>query len=85
MEPTPPPAPLCSFLEAWRGQCGKPVVEGHRYCRAHLGVKCWNEGCSNQATIECANTFQFVCGVPYCSDCGEHKWCYAKVSEANRG
>lgn len=55
---------MCKFEIAWVGQCKKPVVEGTEYCTEHLSLKC--RICGEQATHECAETFQFVCGVPLC-------------------
>lgn len=56
----------CTFDKAWIGPCGKPAgVDG--LCSEHLGKKCTS--CGGQATRECDDTFQFVCGAPLCNDC----------------
>lgn len=67
----------CKFSEAWRGACGKETEEGKEYCKEHyldplnpetdsLFSKNQCRVCKEQATHECAETFQFVCGVPLC-------------------
>ncbi len=53
----------CEFDIAWRGPCG---VEN---CPDHSGLSCIS--CGEQATHECDETGQFVCGAPLCDDC-EH-------------
>ena len=52
----------CQFDIAWQGKCGKPTIEGSKYCKEHDGLKCKN--CGNQATHECSETFGLVCGAP---------------------
>lgn len=54
----------CKFDKAWIGYCKKETVEGENYCAEHINTKC--AICGEQATHECAETFQFVCGTPLC-------------------
>lgn len=62
----------CKYDVAWVGRCKKDVVEGTEYCPDHLNhvdndsykAKCCQ--CGEQATHECPETFQFVCGSPLC-------------------
>ena len=62
----------CRFDNAWIGPCGGSTVEDSEYCKIHLGLMCI--GCrTKQATRECSETMQFVCGAPLCDDC-EHKF-----------
>lgn len=58
----------CQFDLAWRGPCNKPVAE--RMCEEHARLKC--SSCGAQATRECEETMQFVCGSLLCDDC-EHE------------
>lgn len=58
----------CGFQKAWVGRCGKPVHE-NGMCEEHSKIKCVS--CGAQATHECSETGQFVCGAPLCDDC-EH-------------
>jgi len=58
----------CKFQIAWRGQCCKPIHE-NGMCEEHSKVKCVS--CGAQATHECSETGQLVCGAPLCDDC-EH-------------
>jgi len=58
----------CRFDKAWVGKCDKPADESG-FCEEHKGVKCVS--CGAQATHECPETGQFVCGAPLCDDC-EH-------------
>lgn len=55
---------MCKFNEAWIGICKGENVKGKDYCEKHLDVKC--EICGNQATHNCAETMQFVCGTNLC-------------------
>jgi transcriptional regulator NrdR family protein len=58
----------CKFVKAWIGQCKKEAnVNG--FCKEHIGMKCVS--CGAQATHECEETGQVVCGAPLCDDC-EH-------------
>ena len=57
----------CSFDRAWIGRCGNDAENG--LCEEHKGVKCCS--CGKQATRECSETMQLVCGAPLCDDC-EH-------------
>lgn len=67
---------LCIFNLAWIGYCKKEVVPGTHFCEEHLGVKCKNPGCDNQAIAQCDATSVLVCGAPFCEQCGRHKACY---------
>jgi len=58
----------CKFQIAWVGQCKEPAVE-NGMCEKHSKIKCVS--CGAQATRECSETGQFVCGAPLCDDC-EH-------------
>lgn len=58
----------CSFGRAWIGECGNDADESG-FCEKHKGIKCCS--CGKQATRECSETMQFVCGAPLCDDC-EH-------------
>lgn len=40
------------------------TLEGKEYCLEHSKTNCVI--CGEQATHECAETFQFVCGTPLC-------------------
>lgn len=57
----------CKFDRAWIGACGKPTAT--TFCDEHSKEKCCS--CGGQATRECDETGQFVCGFPLCNDC-EH-------------
>lgn len=59
--------PKCKFNKAWIGNCDKE--SDNNYCEEHTGIKCCS--CGNDATHQCAETGQFVCGAPLCDDC-EH-------------
>ncbi len=59
----------CQFDKAWIGKCDNPTTEGSKYCKEHTDLKCCS--CGKQATRECSETMQFVCGFPLCDDC-EH-------------
>lgn len=59
----------CKFDIAWVGKCKKSVVEGSDFCMEHAKEKCGS--CGAQATHECPETGQFVCGVALCDEC-EH-------------
>lgn len=54
----------CKFDKAWQGKCGAPTVEDSHYCEEHTGLVCCV--CGEQATHDCRETFQFVCGFPLC-------------------
>jgi hypothetical protein len=80
----------CMFDVSWLGFCGdityewykerygEHVGEGHPLCEHHKTITCSNSGCDNQAVGECDATSQFVCGYPYCAECGAHLRCYPK-------
>lgn len=55
----------CKFIKAWIGECGQDADESG-YCGEHK-IKCCS--CGAQATHECVETLQFVCGAPLCGDC----------------
>jgi hypothetical protein len=57
---------MCKFNIAWVGKCKK---DGDPFCDKHASMKC--AVCRNQATRECPETGQFVCGEILCDDC-EH-------------
>ena len=67
-QPTTPPK-TCKFSLAWIGKCGKPSGE-NEFCPHHLTVKCCM--CGKQATHECPETLQLVCGFPICDTCKHH-------------
>lgn len=54
----------CKFVKAWQGKCNAPTVEDSLYCKEHNGEACCV--CGEQATHDCSETFQFVCGFPLC-------------------
>jgi hypothetical protein len=54
----------CGYDEAWRGPCKNEAP-----CADHASKVC--ASCGAPATRSCAETGQFVCGAPLCSDC-EH-------------
>jgi len=56
----------CRYDLAWRGPCGKPAIS-NGFCETHREEKCCR--CKKQATRECEETGQFVCGAPLCDDC----------------
>lgn len=60
---------MCKFNEAWIGICNKESIKEEDYCEKHLNTKC--EICGNQATHNCSETMQFVCGINLCDslDC----------------
>ena len=58
----------CKFSKAWIGTCKKPADESG-FCEEHKGQVCCS--CGKQATHDCAETMQFVCGFFLCDDC-EH-------------
>lgn len=64
----------------FRGNMAPPIyaVKGEIYCEHHLGIKCSNPGCDNQACGECDCASSLVCGAPYCAECGQHFSCYPK-------
>lgn len=59
----------CEFGKAWIGLCNEPTDGDNNYCEEHIAIKCCS--CGNQATKECSETSQFVCGFPLCNEC-EH-------------
>jgi hypothetical protein len=60
---------MCKFNKAWIGICNKENIIGEEYCEEHLQIKC--SVCGEQATHDCHETNQFVCGTPLCDklDC----------------
>src|ERR1035437_66469 len=59
----------CKFDIAWVGKCNRPVVDGKSVCQEHLEQICCS--CGAQATRQCEETGQFVCGELLCDNC-EH-------------
>lgn len=55
---------ICNFNEAWIGKC-----ENESPCEKHANQTC--ASCGAQATHDCEQTGQFVCGSPLCDEC-EH-------------
>ena len=56
----------CNFSKAWIGKC-KNEADESGFCEEHRAVKCVS--CGKQATHECDETGQFVCGAPLCDEC----------------
>jgi len=73
----PPTAPIlitapvvkCNFYKAWIGKCRNKADESG-YCEEHKGLKCCS--CGDQATHDCEETMQLVCGCLLCANC-EHE------------
>lgn len=59
----------CEYRLAYYGKCQKL---GRPYCELHSNMNCVS--CGNQATHECEETFQFVCGYPLCDNCIDNGW-----------
>lgn len=59
---------LCKWSIAWRGRCNAQAVD-QDLCVKHHGKTC--HSCGAEATHECEETGQFVCGAPLCNEC-EH-------------
>lgn len=57
---------MCEYGIAWVGKC---KLDGEPFCTKHAPEKC--SSCGEQATHECDETGQFVCGSPLCAKC-EH-------------
>lgn len=57
----------CKFVKAWIGDCNAPTEQGQEYCEIHSKMVC--AVCGKQATHDCAETYQFVCGIPLCDEC----------------
>jgi hypothetical protein len=55
---------MCNFDKAWIGKCKESNVEGKEYCEEHTKEVC--SICGEQATHDCAETMQFVCGANLC-------------------
>jgi len=55
---------MCEFIVAWVGKCNKESQE--KFCKQHKDIEC---KCGKQATHECSQTSQFVCGKPLCNEC----------------
>jgi len=58
----------CKFQMAWVGKCKEPAVK-NGMCEKHSKLICVS--CGAQATHDCQETGQFVCGADLCDDC-EH-------------
>jgi hypothetical protein len=58
----------CKWQEAWVGPC-KESEDESGFCKKHKGLKCCS--CGAQATHNCEETGQFVCGEFLCGEC-EH-------------
>ena len=62
----------CKFDVSWVGRCRNTAVPDTEYCLDHLQDpegKRWKGTCvtcGEQATHDCEDTFQFVCGAPLC-------------------
>ena len=56
----------CNYDLAWVGKCKQPATYGD-YCEEHAVITC--ASCGEQATHQCDETGQFVCGAPLCDDC----------------
>jgi hypothetical protein len=54
----------CVFDIGWVGRCKDTTVDGTDYCAKHTLMKC--VVCSRQATHDCPEALQFVCGAPLC-------------------
>ncbi|WP_242249200.1 hypothetical protein [Bacillus cereus group sp. BfR-BA-01328] len=55
---------MCKFNKAWIGICKEKNAEGQKYCIEHKEMTC--SVCGEQATHDCAETNQFVCGTNLC-------------------
>ena len=56
----------CRYDKGWAGKC-KNIVYESGFCEKHKKRKC--VVCGEQATHDCNETGQFVCGAPLCDDC----------------
>lgn len=59
----------CNYGKAWVGGCKTEVSSSGDRCKEHADIKC--ASCGSDATRECDETGQFVCGAPLCDNC-EH-------------
>ena len=59
----------CGFSRAWIGLCKQDATDARGICFEHGKLKCVS--CGDQATHDCDETGQFVCGAPLCPNC-EH-------------
>lgn len=57
---------MCKWSKAWVGPC-KEIADESGFCPEHKKEKCCS--CGAQATHDCDETGQFVCGAPLCDDC----------------
>ena len=57
----------CKYSKGWAGSCTKQAISIDGYCEDHMSSKC--VVCGKQATHECSETNQFVCGADLCDDC----------------
>ncbi|PLS19153.1 hypothetical protein CVD28_01725 [Bacillus sp. M6-12] len=55
---------MCKFDKAWIGTCKEENATGKEYCEEHIKEVC--SVCGGQATHNCAETMQFVCGTNLC-------------------
>lgn len=73
MPQSPMPAPCAYRGNAWSHrdvrECKSPATHGDM-CAIHATVSC--QCCNAQATHECPECLQFVCGAPLCDGC-QHK------------
>jgi len=56
----------CPYVPAYSNRCNRLKGESG-FCSQHTGIKCCV--CGKQATNECNETGQFVCGARLCDDC----------------
>lgn len=61
----------CFYSLAWVGPCNK-TAGTNGLCEEHSKEKCCS--CGEQATRQCPETAQFVCGESLCNEC-EHTIC----------
>lgn len=81
---------MCKFNKAWIGICKQENIKGYEYCEEHLNCKC--AICGNQATHDCAETMQFVCGANLCDslECKlehlyiSHGYSYTEISNLEK-
>ena len=57
----------CEFDMGYAGRCKGDSSPYSKYCKTHKDMKCVS--CGEQATHQCSETFQFVCGSPLCDNC----------------
>lgn len=54
----------CIYDEDWLGRCKRQAEGDTLFCPKHKGYKCGI--CGEQATSNCPETMQFVCGYRTC-------------------